>query len=326
MMDRTFRSFAVAWNECQNTFKPELMFMEKVVDFLLTKSDWLTKPSAKKELADIVKERVERKMKAEREEKDELAKQKTKAKVKKKKKVTKPEKKTKTEQVKITKIKNRDAIDLTDLQPDSSKQEPPEKKREPEKKSDNGGKGQTPVDNGGFTDKYTWTQTLAEVDVRIVVPMISAKKFYVNFKSKYLKVGIKGEEPIIDAELHMAIDAEESMWSISEEPGVTGKVMTITLVKKIAQCWWPKVCMGDPLINTRKIVPESSHNSELKGAERQAAMEKMMNDERFKDGGIPVRPRPNEKEQQARLKKFMAEHPELDFSSCQIPGGGYKIS
>ena len=74
MTDRTFRSFAVAWNECQNSFKPEHMFVEKAVDFLLTKSDWLTKPNAAKELADLVKNRIKKKLKADREEKEELAK------------------------------------------------------------------------------------------------------------------------------------------------------------------------------------------------------------------------------------------------------------
>jgi len=334
MTDRTFRSFAVAWNECQNTFKPAHMFIEKAVDFLLTKSDWLTKPSAMKELADIVKERVERKMKAEREEKGELARPKTEAKAKNKKKVTKPVKKTKTKDVKKTKtkdvkttmVKNREAIDLTDLEPDNSKQEPSSAKHEPEKSDDgeshDDSKAQTPVENGGFTDKYSWTQTLAELDIRIEVPKISAKKFFVNFKSKYLKVGIKGEEPIIDAELHMAIDTEESMWSISEEAGVTGKVMTITLVKKIGQCWWPKVCMGDPVINTRKIIPEDSNRNDFRGDSR-AAAERMMFDQRHK---AAERPKPKGREQQAMLKKFMSEHPELDFSGCQMPGGGYNIT
>jgi len=318
MKDRVFRSFAVAWNECQNSFKPEHLFVERAVDFLLTKNDWLTKPSSAKELADIVKDRVTKKKKADREEKEELAraKAKTKAKAAKKKKETKPA---------TTKIKKREAIDLTNLEPDNSNQEPSSEKPESGKTndddgsaSDDEGTGQTPINNGGFTDRYTWTQTLSEVDVRLEVPKLPSKSFVVQFKSKYLKVGIKGEEPIIDAELHAAIDPEESMWSMSSEVGVDGKVMTVNLVKKEGMCWWSKVCVGDPDINTKKIEPENSNLNDLDGDTRKV-VEKMMFDQRQKAAGKPTS---KEIEQQAMLKKFMAAHPEMDFSKCKMPGGG----
>jgi len=317
MTDRTFRTFAVVWNECQNSYKPEHRFVEKAVDFLLTKSDWLTKPNAMKELADLVQDRVKKKMKSDREEKEELAtKAKTKTKVH-RKKVTNPTQNSKM----------REAIDLTDLEPDDTKHDVSVPKKSGPKKtedaeSDDEGKGQTPINNGGFTDKYTWTQTLSEIDVRLVVPMLPAKSFIVQLKSKYIKVGIEGEEPIIDAELHRAIDAEESMWSMSEETGVDGKVMILNLVKKIGMCWWPKVCKGDPEINTRKIEPENSNLGDLKGDTRQT-VEKMMFDQRQKAAG---RPSSKDIKQQDMMKKFMAAHPELDFSSCQMPGGGYKIN
>jgi len=316
MTDRTFRSFAVAWNECQNSFKPEYLFVEKAVDFLLTKGDWLTKPSAAKELADIVKDRVKKKKRAEKEEKEELARAaeaKAKAKAPKKKKVTKPAK------AKTTKVKDREAIDLTNLEPDNSKQEPSaEPMKTDEDESDDEGTGQTPVNNGGFTDKYTWTQSLSEVDVRLEVPKLSSRSFIVQFKSKHLKVGIKGEALIIDAELHAKIDPDESMWSMSEEAGIEGKVMTLNLVKKEGMCWWPKVCEGDPEINTKKIEPENSNLNDLDGDTRKV-VEKMMFDQRQKAAGKPTS---KEIEQQAMLKKFMAAHPEMDFSKCKMPGGG----
>jgi len=314
MTDRTFRSFAVAWNECQNSFKPEHLFVQKAVDFLLTKSDWLTKPNATKELADLVKERIKKKLKVDREEKEELArKARAKAKASKKKKVTKPKKE----------IKKREAIDLTNLEPDNSNQEPssatkPEPEETNSEESDDEGTGQTPVNNGGFTDKYTWTQSLSEVDVRLEVPKLPSRRFIVEFKSKYLKVGIKGEELMIDAELHAAIDPEESMWSMSEEAGVAGKVMTVNLVKKEGMSWWSKVCVGDPEINTKKIEPENSNLNDLDGDTRKV-VEKMMFDQRQKAAGKPTS---KEIEQQAMLKKFMAAHPEMDFSKCKMPGGG----
>jgi len=321
MKDRVFRSFAVAWNECQNSFKPEHLFVERAVDFLLTKNDWLTKPSSAKELADIVKDRVTKKKKADREEKEELAraKAKTKAKAAKKKKETKPA---------TTKIKKREAIDLTNLEPDNSNQEPSSEKPEVGKTSEDGsddeGTGQTPLNNGGFTDKYTWVQTLSEVDVRLEVPKLPSKSFVVEFKPKHLKVGIKGEEPIINAELHAIIDPDESMWSMSSEAGVDGKVMTVNLVKKEGMCWWSKVCVGDPEINTKKIEPENSNLNDLDGDTRKV-VEKMMFDQRQKAAGKPTS---KEIEQQAMLKKFMSAHPEMDFSKCKMPGsgGGFNMS
>jgi len=287
------------------------MFVEKAVDFLLTKSDWLTKPNAAKELADLVKHRIKKKLKADREEKEELAKKaKAKAKAQRKKKVTKPVKKD---------TKKREVIDLTNLEADNSNES---EKPEPEKtnvdESDDEGTGQTPVNNGGFTDRYTWTQSLSELDVRIEVPKLPSRRFIVTFKSKHLKVGIKGEEPIIDAELHAVIDPEESMWSMAEEKGVSGKVMTVNLIKKEGMCWWPKVCVGDPEINTKKIEPENSNLNDLDGDTRKV-VEKMMFDQRQKAAGKPTS---KEIEQQAMLKKFMAAHPEMDFSKCKMPGGG----
>jgi len=280
------------------------------VDFLLSKSDWLTKPNAANELADLVKDRIKKKMKADREEKEELTKKAKKPKVQ-KKKVTKPVKKD---------AKKREVIDLTNLEPDNSNQDP--EKPEPEKtnadESDNEDTRQTPVNNGGFTDRYTWTQSLSEVDVRLEVPNLPSRRFIVTFKSKYLKVGIKGEEPIIDAELHAAVDPEESLWSMAEEPSVAGKVMTVNLVKKEGMCWWPKVCVGDPEINTKKIEPENSNLNDLDGETRKV-VEKMMFDQRQKAAGKPTS---KEIEQQAMLKKFMAAHPEMDFSKCKMPGSG----
>merc|ERR1719320_2031999 len=128
MKDPTYRSFAVAWNECQNSFIPEQLFLQKAMDFMLTKSDWLTTPDSCKKVTDIVKDRVWKKKQAARKEKEGKTggKVKTKAKAaKKKKKVTKTA---------TTKVKDREAIDLTNLEPDNSKQESSSKKSDVEKK------------------------------------------------------------------------------------------------------------------------------------------------------------------------------------------------
>lgn len=58
--------------------------------------------------------------------------------------------------------------------------------------------------NGGQTDKYRWVQTLADVNVSIPVPEgTKSKMMDVAITKKHLKVGIKGEPPIIDVRILM---------------------------------------------------------------------------------------------------------------------------
>jgi hypothetical protein len=46
---------------------------------------------------------------------------------------------------------------------------------------------------------YSWTQTLTEVTVSVPVPAgIKARDLQVVIKKDYLKVGVKGQAPIID--------------------------------------------------------------------------------------------------------------------------------
>ena len=58
-----------------------------------------------------------------------------------------------------------------------------------------------PIENGGKTDKYTWTQTLSEVNMSIPVPENTrAKMLDIVISTKKIKVGIKGQPPIINGE------------------------------------------------------------------------------------------------------------------------------
>jgi len=300
MADQTFLSFSVIWNECQNSYKPEVMFVEKMADFLLSKGDWLENPSGQKELLDAVKKRV--KIKVEQKKKNE----------KKVKKEKKPKTPVKVKAVKKEQQGKKEILDLTNLEPDNSNQEEEEGKgKDPEEE------GLTPVNNGGKTDTYVWTQSLSEVDILIEVPKLPSKSFFVEIRSKHLKVGVKGEKLMIDADLEKEIDPEESVWSMSDEAGVEGKLMTITLVKKKGMAWWCRVCVGDPKINTRKIEPENSKLGDLDGDTRKT-VEKMMFDQRQKAQGLPTS---EELLNKNKLKSFMDAHPEMDFSKCNFGGG-----
>ncbi|KAM0896172.1 hypothetical protein ACQ4PT_023350 [Festuca glaucescens] len=164
--------------------------------------------------------------------------------------------------------------------------------------------------NGLDLEKYSWTQQLPEVNLSVPVPEGTKSRFVVcEIKKDHLKVGLKGQPPIIDGDLHKPVKVDDCFWSIED-----GKYLSILLTKHNQMEWWKSVIKGDPEVDTQRVEPESSKLSDLDPETRQT-VEKMMFDQRQKQMGLPTS---DEMQKDEMLKKFMAQHPEMDFSRAKI--------
>ncbi|KAF6253789.1 nuclear movement family protein [Scenedesmus sp. NREL 46B-D3] len=162
---------------------------------------------------------------------------------------------------------------------------------------------------GADLGSYSWTQSLHEVSVAVPVGRgLKAKQLDVVCSKQHIRVGVKGQEPILDGALSEPIKADETMWNLSDG------VVELTLTKAEGMHWWSAVLAGGPAIDVQAVEPESSKLTDLDPETRQT-VEKMMFDQRQKAMGLPTS---EEMQKQDMLKRFMDAHPEMDFSNAKI--------
>ena len=121
---------------------------------------------------------------------------------------------------------------------------------------------------------YTWTQTIKDLDLTIPISAtLRGRDLDVALTKSHLRVAIRSQNPIIDADLHKQIKMDDSTWTLETVPA--GKEIAVHLEKANGMEWWSCVVKGAPELDTSKIQPENSKLSELDG-ETRGMVEKMM--------------------------------------------------
>merc|ERR1712203_1049021 len=95
-----------------------------------------------------------------------------------------------------------------------------EEKKEEDDDEDEADKGKMkPNDgNGADLDKYSWTQTLQEIELRVPLGgAYKSKDLTVSIEKKHIKIGVKGKEPMIDGDLPKEVKLEESTWTLQDK-------------------------------------------------------------------------------------------------------------
>ena len=203
---------------------------------------------------------------------------------------------------------------------EENKNKPVEAKKEGDKKEDDGDKLQEghvmPNKEKGFNlEKYNWAQMdIKEITITFLVNSnIRGKDLDIHCDNTHFFAGIKGQDPIINSELHAAIKSDTMIWSLEEVKDK--KLVTITF-EKANPTWWECVEKNDiTLVDTRKIQPEPSSISDIEDPELKAQVEKMMFDTRQKAMGKPTS---DILQKAPQIEEFMRKHPEMDFSKAKF--------
>ncbi|XP_063362184.1 nudC domain-containing protein 3 [Cydia amplana] len=102
--------------------------------------------------------------------------------------------------------------------------------------------------NGAVRDKYSWSQTITEIDVTVPLPpdIKSAKDLKVTINPNDIYVAYRNGVTIIKDILQYKIKASDSVWTISG-------VKLLIHLEKVQERWWTKLVNSEEAIDLDKI-------------------------------------------------------------------------
>jgi hypothetical protein len=190
--------------------------------------------------------------------------------------------------------------------------------------------------NGCDLEKYRWTQTLQEVEVRFKTNFCDFSRSFWKLPKAPIKICAFHTDFLFDLfpQLRVpfpniaSLKSRDVVCVISKKalklglknqpPIIDGELnaeiktedslwtidkntVVVTFEKINQMSWWDKLVTSDPTISTKKINPEPSKLSDLDG-ETRSLVEKMMYDQRQKEMGLPTS---DDQKKQDVMAKFM---------------------
>ena len=140
---------------------------------------------------------------------------------------------------------------------------------------------QVPVENGGSTDKYIWTQTA--YDVSCIVDICKLANIS-SFAIKNIKVDLTNDDLkifhlnklLVEGKFQHPVKVETSTWYKEETK------IILELDKYKIQEWWSCFFLGDIEIDSSKIVPATEYVGDL-DQETRMTIDKMMYEQKMKE-------------------------------------------
>lgn len=180
--------------------------------------------------------------------------------------------------------------------------------------------------NGAIRDKYSWSQSIKDLDVKIKVKsnIIKSKDVKIKIEKQYLLVQVKNDlnnwDSLVDDKLAWKIRPEESTWSL-----FPGDHIHVNL-EKVEERWWENLIENEEKLDIKNINPEKPmHDLE---PEAQAKIQQLMYDQHRKQLNLPTSE--EEKYQDMLKKAWNAEGSPFagtpfDPSRISIEGGNVSI-
>mmetsp|Transcript_16509 Transcript_16509/g.16445 ORF Transcript_16509/g.16445 Transcript_16509/m.16445 type:complete len:358 (-) Transcript_16509:38-1111(-) len=306
-----------AKQELLDHFEANLLYFNKAKEYIQKKQE--EKKKRDEELRIKEEKRQEELRKAEEERKAEELRQAEEARIIEESKSEEQKSlETQLSQNKIVEVTDEQAAMLTEPKQEEVKS-PPKKKLVPkltqnqlpagstppveEKKGES--KGLMPINNGGKTDRYFWTQQLNDITINFYIPEnFQAKHIKVNLRPDHITIIHKGQV-FLDGDFFDGIKPDDPLWMVDTVEG--RKCIVLTLDKVAVRTWWKCALKGEPEIDTTKVDPGNT-NLSIFDEETRPVIEKGLLDAQRKEMGLPTF---DEEKNQQILREALAKNPEL---------------